>query len=147
MSSWTRSWNMIPLSSFIIHLWCSEKCSSLCRSRISALGSSWWQEAHIQRGGATVLVRSHGIVWQLQVRVPGVSWHGMCRMCHVMSPSAQIFQYRGWAWLNLPWQSFLDVVSSKSLDHYMYIYESRSKWLKTTLVLQDFFVRDVQETL
>ena len=28
-----------------------------------------------------------------------------------------------------------------------YTYELRSKWLKTTLVLQEFFVRDVHETL
>ena len=29
----------------------------------------------------------------------------------------------------------------------IYIYEARSKWLKTTLVLPEFFVRDMHETL
>ena len=31
--------------------------------------------------------------------------------------------------------------------HITYMYESGSKWLKTILVLQEFFVRDVHETL
>ena len=30
---------------------------------------------------------------------------------------------------------------------YIYIYESWSKWLNTSLVLEEFFVRDVHETL
>jgi hypothetical protein len=41
--------------------------------------------------------------------------------------------------------SFLD--EQVSISDRLCTYEPRSKWLKTTLVLQEFVVRDVNETL